>query len=46
MMRINQGNIFKVIHATGCSLQQAEEALKNSNSWPDTYKYAKQLMGE
>lgn len=45
-MRINQGNVFKVIHTTGCDWKQAEEALRNTNSWPDAYKYAKQLMGE
>lgn len=46
MMRINQGNILKVIHTTGCTLQQVEEALRNTNSWPDAFKYAKQLMEE
>lgn len=45
MMRINQGNVLKVIHNTGCTLQQAEEALRSTNSWPDAFKYAKQLMG-
>ena len=35
MLRNNQGNVLKVIHATGCTLQQAEEALERSNNWPD-----------
>lgn len=46
MMRINQGNVLKVIHTTSCTWQQAEEALKNTNSWSDVFKYAKQLVGE
>ena len=40
----NQGNVLRVIHATGCSLEIALEALANSNSWPDTYKYARKRM--
>ena len=43
-MRDNQGNVLLVIHATGCSLEIALEALANSNSWPDTYKYARKRM--
>lgn len=31
-MRDNQGNVLRVIHATGCSLEIALEALANSNS--------------
>ena len=42
MMTINQGNVFKVIHQTGCTLKEAEEALSNSNSWQDTYKYVRE----
>lgn len=41
-MRENQGNIFRVIHETGCSLKIAEEALANNNNWIDTYKYARE----
>ena len=44
MMTINQGNVFKVIHTTGCTWQQAEEALKNTNNWQDAYRYARKLM--
>ena len=44
MMRNNLGNILRVIHETGCSLKIAEEALANCNSWPDTYKYARERM--
>ena len=44
MMRDNQGNVLRVIHATGCSLEIALEALANSNSWSDTYKYARKRM--
>ena len=44
MMRDNQGNVLRVIHATGCSLEIALEALAHSNSWPDTYKYARKRM--
>lgn len=40
-MRENQGNIFRVIHETGCDLKTAEEALANTNSWEDAYKYAR-----
>ena len=43
-MRDNQGNVLRVIHATGCSLEIALEALANSNSWSDTYKYARKRM--
>ena len=39
-MRVNQGNILKVIHKTNCSLNEAIEALENSNNWIDTFKYA------
>lgn len=46
MMRINQGNVLKVVHTMGCTWQQAEEALKNTNSWSDAFKYVKQLVGE
>ena len=41
-MRINIGNILKVIHTTGCDLKIAEEALNNNNSWPETFKYARE----
>ena len=44
MLRNDQGSVFRVIHATGCTVQQAEEALERSNNWPDAFKYAKQLM--
>ena len=44
MMRENQGNILRVIHETGCDLKIAKEALANCNSWPDTYKYARERM--
>lgn len=44
MMRENQGNILRVIHETGCDLKIAKEALVNSNSWSDTYKYARKRM--
>lgn len=44
MITINQGNILKVIHETGCDIKLAEEALKNSNSWPDTYKYVREKI--
>lgn len=44
MMQNNQGNVLRVIHATGCSLEIALEALANSNSWSDTYKYARKRM--
>lgn len=45
-MTINQGNILKVVHTTNCNLQQAKEALNNTNSWIDAFKYAKRLVGE
>lgn len=41
MLRNNQGNILKIVHETGCSLQIAEEALAKSNNWSDAIKYAK-----
>ena len=44
MMQNNQGNVLRVIHETGWSLEIALEALANSNSWPDTYKYARKRM--
>lgn len=44
MITISQGNILKVTRATNCTLSQAEEALKNTNSWPDAFNYAKRLM--
>lgn len=44
MMRENQGNIFRVIHETGCNLSIAKEALKNSNNWSDTFKYAREKV--
>ena len=44
MIRDNQGNILRVVHETGCNLKIAQEALANSNSWPDTYKYARKRM--
>lgn len=43
MMTINQGNLLKVIHETGCDYQTAKEALNNSNSWIETYRYAKKI---
>lgn len=42
MIRNNQGNVFKVIRETGCSLKIAEEALAKCNTWPDVYKYARE----
>lgn len=45
-MRVNQGNILRVMHVTDCNLEQAIEALKKTDSWQDAFKYAKQLMGE
>ena len=44
MMLNNIGNIFRVVHTTGCDLKTAEEALAKCNSWPDTINYAKKLM--
>lgn len=44
MMRNNIGNIMRVIHETGCSLEVAKEALANNNSWSDTIKYAKERV--
>lgn len=41
MLRNNQGNILKVVHETGCTLQVAEEALTKANSWSEAFKYAK-----
>lgn len=41
MMTINQGNIFKVIHNTGCNLEVAKEALSKNDNWIDTFRYAK-----
>lgn len=46
MMRDNIGNILKVIRETGCDIPTAEEALANSNSWPDVFKYAREKMQE
>lgn len=43
-MTINQGNVLKVVHTTGCTWRQAEEALRSTNLWPDTYSYARKLM--
>ena len=43
-MRNNQGNVLRVIHETGCTLKVAEEALEKCNSWPDTFKYARNLV--
>lgn len=40
----NQGNVLRVIHTTGCSLEITLEALANSNSCPDTYKYARKRI--
>lgn len=42
-MRINQGNLLRVIHETGCTLNQAEKALKISNNWIDTFRNAKTI---
>jgi len=36
------GNILKVVHATGCNLETAEAALRNSNEWSNVYKYARE----
>lgn len=44
MMRENMGNLLRVIHETGCTLEVAREALANNNSWPNTYKYARERM--
>lgn len=41
IMRNNIGNILRVIRETGCSLKVAEEALEQCNTWPDTFKYAR-----